>query len=67
MAIAAIELLVAAEVALRSTTPLRMLRVTSREPPAVLGSYSDGGFATWAPEDLTWKAGGMIRSFLQRK
>ena len=64
MAIAAIEILVAAEVALRSTTPLRMLRVTSRDPPAVLGSYADGGFATWAPE-TSWKAGGMICSFCE--
>lgn len=51
MAFAAIELLVAAELALGGgLSPLRSLRVTSRFPPTVLGSFADGGFATWSPD-----------------
>ena len=53
MAMAAIELLIAAEAALgaMNVAPLRSLRVVSPATPRVLGTFMDGGFATWVPED----------------
>eukprot|EP00434_Breviolum_minutum_P045393 symbB.v1.2.040684.t1/scaffold7439.1/size11247/1 len=50
---AAIELLIAAEAALgaMNVAPLRSLRVVSPVTPRVLGTFMDGGFATWVPED----------------
>lgn len=59
MAMAAIELLIAAEAALgaMNVAPLRSLRVVSPATPRVLGTFMDGGFATWVPEDAKAEKG----------
>lgn len=59
MAMAAIELLIAAEAALgaMNVAPLRSLRVVSPVTPRVLGTFMDGGFATWVPEDAKAEKG----------
>ena len=67
MAMAAIELLIAAEAALgaMNVAPLRSLRVVSPVTPRVLGTFMDGGFATWAPEDAKAEKGYLFLGLLQ--
>lgn len=69
MAMAAIELLIAAEAALgaMNVAPLRSLRVVSPVTPRVLGTFMDGGFATWVPEDAKAEKGYFFFGFIANR